>query len=305
MIVVFGECMGELSGGGVERRLGVGGDTFNTALYMARLGLPVAYATSLGERDPISELIVSSLEHEGIDTSLIRRVPGRLPGLYFIETAPTGERRFSYWRDRAPIRDFSPDEAETLLDVVMQSDGFYFSGVTLAVVGEESRRTLLNGLRNARGSGIHIAFDTNYRPVLWPDRSAAMHAIDEAAALSTYVSSSSEDLDSLFQGEEERVISQWAEAGAEIVLRTRELVSRVHAREGCFAFPARPSTPVVDTTGAGDSYNAGYLASRLRGGTIERAVGIAQALAARVVRHPGAIIPASEVEPVRLMLGGA
>lgn len=305
MVVVFGECMGELSGKGGERRLGVGGDTFNTAVYLARLGLPVAYATTLGERDPISELIVSSLQHEGIDTSLVQRVPGRLPGLYLIETAPDGERRFFYWRERAPIRDFSRDAAGALLSAVVCSRCFYFSGITLAVIGDEGRRVLLGGLETARRRGVQIAFDTNFRPVLWPDRAVAVCAIDAAAALSTHVSCSAEDIESLFGSEAERIVSGWIEGGAEVVLRTQELVSRVYARAGRCSIPAAPALAVVDTTGAGDSYNAGYLASRLRGAPIEAAVGIAQALSARVVQHPGAIIPASEVKPIRQMLEAA
>ena len=81
-----------------------GGDTFNTAVYMARAGIDVAYATALGD-DPYSDGIVSMAAAEGIGTDLILRVPGRLPGLYMIETDPKGERRFRYWRDEAPARE--------------------------------------------------------------------------------------------------------------------------------------------------------------------------------------------------------
>jgi 2-dehydro-3-deoxygluconokinase len=70
---------------------------------------------------------------------------------------------------------------------------------------------------------------------------------------------------------------------------------------GCFlssaAFtagvPPTPVAEVVDSTAAGDSFNAGYLAARLFGADPAAAARLGGALAARVIAHPGAIIPAS------------
>ena len=91
---------------GGDGRFGMacGGDTFNTAVYLARAGIDVAYATALGD-DPYSDGIVSMASAEGIKTDLMLRVPGRLPGLYMIETDNKGERRFRYWRGEAPARE--------------------------------------------------------------------------------------------------------------------------------------------------------------------------------------------------------
>src|SRR3954470_2722785 len=85
-VVAIGEVMIELSRGG-DGRFGMacGGDTFNTAVYLARAGIDVAYATALGD-DPYSNNIVSMATAEGVKTDLILRVPGRQPGLYMIET---------------------------------------------------------------------------------------------------------------------------------------------------------------------------------------------------------------------------
>ena len=69
--------------------IGCGGDTFNTAVYLARAGIDVAYATALGD-DPYSDGIVALAAAEGMKTDLMLRVPGRLPGLYLIETDADG-----------------------------------------------------------------------------------------------------------------------------------------------------------------------------------------------------------------------
>src|SRR5881392_748067 len=100
-VVSVGEVMVEMARGNDGRfSLACGGDTFNTAVYLARSGVEVAYATALGD-DPYSEGIVSMATAEGIKTDLMLRVPGRLPGLYMIENDKKGERRFRYWRGEA------------------------------------------------------------------------------------------------------------------------------------------------------------------------------------------------------------
>lgn len=96
--VCVGECMLELSrapeGGD---RLGVGGDTFNSAVYLARLGNNAAYLTALGT-DPYRDELRDAWAAEGLDLALTLVDPDRLPGLYAIRTDAKGERSFSYWR---------------------------------------------------------------------------------------------------------------------------------------------------------------------------------------------------------------
>ncbi len=103
-VASIGECMIELRerpDGRLDRSFG--GDTLNTAVYLARLGVAVDYVTALGD-DPWSDEMVAAWAREGVGTGLARRVPGRLPGLYIIQTDPSGERSFLYWRDSAAAR---------------------------------------------------------------------------------------------------------------------------------------------------------------------------------------------------------
>ena len=86
--------------GGLFSR-GYGGDTLNTAVYLARLGVGVDYVTALGD-DPLSDEMIAGWQAEGIGTERVIRLPGKLPGLYMIETNSAGERRFYHWRDAPP-----------------------------------------------------------------------------------------------------------------------------------------------------------------------------------------------------------
>src|SRR5947208_4093645 len=104
-VIAVGEVMIEPTRGPDGRYgLAFGGDTFNTAVYLARAGIDVAYATALGD-DPYSDALLALAAAEGVRTELIVRVPDRTAGLYLVETNANGERSFCYWRDHAPARD--------------------------------------------------------------------------------------------------------------------------------------------------------------------------------------------------------
>src|ERR1700693_1231897 len=99
-VACIGECMIELkqAQGGLYSR-GYGGDTLNTSVYLARLGVSVDYITALGD-DPMSDEMVAGWTEEGVGTSHVLRLPGKLPGIYLIQTDDKGERRFFHLRGK-------------------------------------------------------------------------------------------------------------------------------------------------------------------------------------------------------------
>jgi 2-dehydro-3-deoxygluconokinase len=302
-ITVLGECMVELSpaGGGADGplyRLGFAGDTFNTAVYMARQGDAVAYCTALGEGDPFSDGVLAAMTREGLDTHLIRAAPGRLPGLYAIALDDSGERRFYYWRERAPIRDlFSMHSADLLLEAAKAGDLVYLSGVTLAVIGDIGRARVRDLLAALHADGVAVALDFNYRPALWPDAQAAREALDGVVPSCRYISLSGEDSRPLYGREASDLAAEWALAGAEVVARDESHAVVVHQPSGRVATAPPAKVQPLDTTGAGDSFNAAYLSARLAGRPVEEAVARGHRLAAAVVTCKGAIIP-REMMPV-------
>lgn len=292
-LAAIGEPMIELArslSGPLSYDRRIGGDTLNTAVYLARLLKPetaqIRYVTRLGD-DRLSDWMIESFENEGVDCRHIARVPGRRPGLYIIDTDDKGERSFSYWRGEAPVRQLF--EEPELAEALGASDAVFTSGITLAVLGRAGRQRLIELMRRVRTQGGLAAFDTNYRPRLWTDRAEAAEWMTQAIAAASHVLPSSDDLDAIFaksQGPDGWIGELTAMGAEEIVLKTGG--GPVFTRQGSLMLDriAQPR----DTTGAGDSFNAGYLAARLNGASVFDSARKAHMLASRVIQYPGAVI---------------
>jgi 2-dehydro-3-deoxygluconokinase len=295
-LLSIGECMIELArraDGGFN--LAFGGDTFNTAIYASRLGLRSTYATALGD-DPYSDEIVELAEREGVDTSLIDRRAGSVPGLYLIETN-RGERTFYYWRDHSPARTLleNSDAAQRIGARMRESRFIYFSGVTLSIYSPAGLDMFESLLRSARAAGARIVFDSNYRPRGWrQDPERARTTFRRFLALCDVALPSLDDEQVLWKDKEPgAVIERISALGvSEIVVKAASAGAYFSESGKLVHVPPKEPLAPVDSTAAGDSFNAAYLARRAANGSIEEAIRTAHELAGVVIRHPGAIAPA-------------
>ena len=302
-VALIGECMIELqqhADGGLKQSFG--GDTLNTAVYLSRLlgaAAQVDYVTALGD-DSFSDAMCQIWQDEGIGLSKVQRLPGRLPGLYCIQTDAHGERRFLYWRNEAAVREcFTSPMADPILESLPDYDVLYFSGITLAVLGEVGRARLLSALGDARDRGARVVFDNNYRPRLWRSVDQARQAYRSIIREVDLALLTEEDEQALFGfTDSEELIATYTGLGvSEVVVKRGAQSCLVHVDHQRYEIAAHPVNKVVDTTAAGDSFSAAYLARRLCGGSPEEAANAGHALASRVIQHPGALIPRS-VMPV-------
>lgn len=301
-VAAIGECMMEFrdAGNGLFA-LGFGGDTFNTAAYLRRLGVPVAYVTALGD-DPFSDQIVALCREEGVEVDLITRIAGRVPGLYLIRTDAAGERSFFYWRDAAPARDlFDLDGAEKLAGRLSSFDLIYLSGITLSLYSQHGRQVLFEALDRARAAGRRVCFDGNYRPRGWFDAATARAAFD-AMLQRVDIALPTLDDDRLLFGDAdaEASVRRYLAAGVgEIAVKDGHAGCVVAERDrpGVTLVGVETLIEPVDTTAAGDSFNAGYLAARAQGLPPASAVRAGHRLAAVVIQHRGAIIARKFMPP--------
>lgn len=294
-VVAIGEGMLEISRGERRWRLAYGGDTLNTAIYLSRLGVPTSYLTALGD-DPFSTRLRAQWQREGLDVSAVLTCKGLLPGLYAICRDTDGERTFHYWRQNSAARRlFSVREAAQVTSSLASTPLVYLSGITLSLYAPGELRKLIEFLTEVRRRKGVIAFDPNYRAKLWPTVAAARRAIESIAALITCVLPTDAD-ELLLHGsaDPEGIVARWRSFGVrEIVIKRGSAGCMVAAGRKTTRLPASIVEHPRDTTGAGDSFNAAYLAARLRGAGVERSAAAGNALASTVIRYPGAIIPRS------------
>jgi 2-dehydro-3-deoxygluconokinase len=293
--ICVGEVMIELQRGGDGRfAIGCGGDTFNTAVYLARAGAEVAFATALGD-DPYSDGILALIAAEGVSSEAILRVNGRLPGLYLVDADPAGKQHFNFWRDEAPARDlFELPNWNRVAASLLTAKLIYFSGITLALYSNTGLGRFLAVVEVARQNGAKIAFDANFRPRNWKGdltraRTVCMEALKRAdIALPAY------DDEAVLWGDPspQATVERLQAFGiGEIVVKNGPNSALV-ATAGASEFVPVPELVVpVDSLAAGDGFNAGYLAARLGGEAPAAAAAAAHRLAGQVIRHRGAIMP--------------
>lgn len=289
-ILCLGEVMAELRTDGAGFAVGFAGDTYNTAVYCRRTlrGGRVSYVTRIGH-DPLSDGFLAAARGHGVDTSAITRDGAQNLGIYAVKTDARGERSFAYWRSTSAARQMFQTPAE--LEPLGTADILYLSAISLAILTPGARAALLARLATLRAAGLRIAFDSNFRPSLWPDLATARAVVSQAWQLADIALPSVDDEMALFGDRDARAV----------LARLRGLGLRHGAlkcgAEGPIALdPAcpgqtyAPAERVVDTTAAGDSFNGTFLAAHAMGQDEKTALAIAHTQARRVVAAPGAII---------------
>ena len=290
--ICIGECMVELrpvADGYLKR--GFAGDAYNTAVYLKRSAhdIDVAFLTATGD-ESLSQAMVETWREEGISDRLVYRIPGQRPALYLIETNEKGDRKFHYWRSETPAKEW----LRLLLaaggaDILNKARLVYVSGISLAILSYADRQAAIALLGSLK---TRVAFDPNIRPALWKSMDEAKHTFEGMAKCASIVLPSRQDYQLMYglDNPDEQIHFTAGLTEGEIALTCDEQGCRLRAQGRTVALPSQATT-VVDTSGAGDSFNGAYLAARLHGKEPLEAAKDGLALAAKVVAQPGAIIP--------------
>ncbi len=294
----IGEAMVEMAPVGDDLyRRAFAGDTFNTAWHLAqRLGTlaRVGFVTRIGQ-DQLSNAFAAELAADGLDISGISRDPRRHMGLYVIQLDGV-ERSFHYWRDSSAAKLLADDPAE--LSKALEGAGLiHLSGITLAILSPAARQSLFAVLAKVRQGGAVVSFDPNIRPRLWSSVEeirvtvAAMLQITDIA-----LPSFDDEVAHLQDKTPADTIRRMRAAGVrEVVVKDGAGPVQFHFDGQSGAVPTPPVRDIRDTTGAGDAFNAGYLAARLMGLDSQRAIASGQMLAGEVLKHPGARAPKAAI----------
>jgi 2-dehydro-3-deoxygluconokinase len=294
-VVSVGEVMIELVRAADGRfALGYAGDTFHTAIYLARSGMDVAFATALGN-DRYSDEVLKAAAAEGIATDLVLRVNDRVPGVSLVEANGTDTLHAEVWRDTSPVRQmFELPGWDRIAEQLVAANLVYFSGVTLSLYSSVDLGRMLAALEFGRERGTQIAFDSNWRFANWRgDDQRARAVFSEALKRSDIALPSFEDEARLWgDASPKATVERLTTFGVrEIVVKNGAEPALVYAEGRSVEVPVPEQLKTLDTHAAGDAFNAGYLAARLRKESPQAAAHAAHRLAAEVLRHPGNIVP--------------
>lgn len=305
-IAIIGECMIELNGAPFGTMTQTyGGDSLNTAVYLSRCAgnnVGVKYVSALGV-DSISDGMLERWQAEGVNTDLVLRDHSRQPGLYLIQLDEQGERTFLYWRNQSAARymlqhpNFPQVEA-----ALAEVDMVYLSGISLAILSQQDRLHLIELLSQLSQQGVEIAFDSNYRPALWLDADEARECYRKLLKITDLALVTNDDEQVLWgDGDEEETLSRLQAGGV------KRAVVKMGAKGNHYqdfvagsrqTIATTPVEHVVDTTSAGDSFNAGFLAGYLQDKDAEQCSRQGHQLAGIVIQHKGAIIPKQATDAI-------
>ena len=294
----IGEAMIELSHQS-ERQLSMSfaGDTMNVTTYLARYTpytqVQTFYTTALGH-DPYSNMMIQQWQQEDINTQLVFQLPNKQPGLYLIRNDEKGERYLYFYRSQSAAREmFKGEHVSQMCQQLINMNYLYLSMITLAILDENSRAKLFNVLADAKKNGATIIFDSNYRPALWPDLAIAQNIYQTIAKYIDIAIPTFDDEQKLFNDKIPQTcaerLHQWGVK--EVVIKQGDNPCFISTAQEQLEIPAEKINKVIDTTSAGDSFNAAYLAARLQNYAPAQAAKFGHKLASVVIAHPGAIIP--------------
>lgn len=296
-IALLGECMIELNGEPFgNMRQTYGGDTLNTATYLARVSSPqqikVNYVSALGT-DKLSQGMLQHWQADGINTDYVLQDENRSAGLYLIQLDKQGERTFLYWRNQSAARYLlQHHDYAKVLSALKEMDMLYLSGISLAILPENDRTLLIQQLAELKKFGVKIAFDSNFRPKLWDSLDQAKACYQALLPLVDVALVTFDDEEMLWQDtDEQATIARLSQFGISTIIVKQGKSGAIFCQNGEQQFvPTVPVENVVDTTSAGDSFNAGFLAGYLQGKPLTTCCQQGNQVAGIVIQHKGAII---------------
>jgi len=268
-----------------------GGAPMNTLVGVARLGRKSGAIAAVGE-DPFGKFLISELQKNGVDTSQVKIKKGTRTTITFVANEPeTGERTFIFYRK--PWVTGTADSLLSIEDVnleyISNASILHVSGFSLSQ--NPSRRTVFSAVKHARSSGVHVSFDPTLRLDVWNSIRTIRRIYGKMLKMSDIATFSREEARFIFGTHDpEKAAAKALRYGIEIVgLKMGADGAFLQRRTGEKVMLPAFKVRAVDTTGAGDGWNAGLLVGLVKGWDLHTCLSVANAVGALVVTKHGAI----------------
>ena len=258
--------------------LKIGGAESNLAIALSRLGLSAGWVSYLGDDEP-GQLVLDRIRAEGVDTSQVHRIKEHPTGLYLREQVGTDVRVYYYRRGSAAA---TMTQEAFELDYLSGSSFLHLTGITPAL--SEACRSFI--LWAAGEAGTRISFDVNYRSKLWGTE-RAREFIEEILPDVDLLFVGDEEARALWGRDDEDLVRELASKGPEEVILKRGKAGSLAFVDGEVLEHHAFTVAEVDPVGAGDAFDAGYLAGHLWDLPAEERLRVANAMGAMSVATLG------------------
>jgi len=268
-----------------------GGAPMNTAVGVSRLGVSAGVVTAVGA-DPFGDFSVEVLRENKVDVSNVKRKEGRRTTITFVANEPaTGERTFLFYRKpwTGETADSSLEREDIDPNYISRAEVLHVSGFALSQ--QPSRTAIFHAIRIAQKSQVAVSFDPTLRLDVWSDEEILRRTYRKALELSDIATFSREEAQFVLgTAEPDKAASKALRLGPRTVgIKLGAQGAFVKTADGEVVRKPAFSVKPVDTTGAGDGWNAGFLIGICEGWDLEKSVTVANAVGALVVTKRGAI----------------
>lgn len=279
------------------------GTESNVAVGAVRMGYSAGWISRLGD-DELGKYIHSFLKGEGVDVSRVGFDPEALTGLYFVQRdyPMPGKSVVYYYRKGSAASRLGPDDVD--VEYIKSAKVFHTTGITLAL-SVSCREAVDRAIEVARSSETEVSFDTNIRLKLWGPNEAKEAIMDYIGLTDILFTDINDSKILLGKSEPSKAAEDFKAMGPKIVvIKMGNKGAYAATSDGETAFKRAYKVPVVDVIGAGDAFDAAFLASRLRGFDLDRSLEVANAAGALCVTVRGDVEAIPSFEDVERFLAG-
>lgn len=262
----------------------IGGAELNVMLGCARLGLKTGWISRLG-KDEFGRHIFNTVRGEGVDVSEVKLMEGYSTSLNFKEVQESGAGKTFYYRKNSPTETLTPELLPE--DYIKKAKILHVTGVFPAI-DEVNAAVILEAIKIAKENNVKVSFDPNIRLKLW-SKEQARKVILTYLPYVDYLLAGRDELELLFETDQDsELIKKLQEFSIEqTVIKDGENGCYLYGNGKWSHFPGFKVSKVVDTVGAGDGFDSGFLYGTIREWPLERTLRFANAIGAMVVQVCG------------------
>ncbi|SDJ25969.1 sugar kinase [Salimicrobium halophilum] len=262
----------------------IGGAELNVMLGCSRLGLSTGWISSLGD-DEFGTFIQNFARGEGVDVSEVKRTEDYPTSLNFKEIREDGSGKTFYYRSQTPTRALRKEELNE--DYIKNSRVLHVTGIFPAL-HEGAKEYMKEAVAIAKQNGVTVALDPNIRLKLW-SKEEARDTLKDFLPEVDILLSGKEEMELIFETKDEKEMFARAERFGIKDIIIKDGSNGASGRRGGDRHheDSRPPQKVVDTVGAGDGFDAGYLYGYLQGWDLGKCLRFANTIGSMVVSVVG------------------